>query len=103
MSWLEELKPGDLVAVDAGFGTRLRAWPVDRLTKTQIVIGTWRFRRRDGGAVGGNCRLLELRPELRERIRRDKLIHLILLSQREMNRLPIEVLEDFSAALKVVA
>jgi hypothetical protein len=103
MSWLEELKAGDLVAIDSGFGTRLRAWPVDRLTKTQIIIGTWRFRRRDGAAVGGSWRLLELRPELKERIRRDKLIDHIQGSGFLMNRLPIDVLEDFSAALKRAA
>lgn len=103
-TWLEELEVGSQVIVD--HQGRLRLWKVDRVTKTQIIIGMWRFRRSDGGVVGmsgwSRSQLLEPRPELIGRIRRDQLIASILNSRALMERLPLEMLEAFALQLQSV-
>jgi hypothetical protein len=48
--WLQELKPGDEVAVD--HGRRRIIEEVERVTATQIVVGGTRFNRQTGDAIG---------------------------------------------------
>lgn len=107
MSWLESITEGSQVIVDPGHGLNLRLYKVDRLTKTQIIIGTWRFRRSDGRGVGSDSwhflQLLEPKPPLIERIRRDRLITYITNSKDSLNRLPLEMLDAFALQLKSVA
>jgi hypothetical protein len=109
MSWLEELKVGDAVIIDAGStAVRLAQYTVDRITKTQFIIGTWRFRRADGDRIGPYTltspyvKLLQPTPELYNRIRRDKLIGYITRSKDIMERLPLDMLGTFAAQLQSV-
>jgi hypothetical protein len=51
--WLQQLKPGDRVIVEARWQNAIMT--VDRLTKTQIILkNRLRFRKSDGGLVGGD-------------------------------------------------
>ena len=50
--WLDSLKVGDPVAVCHGYAGDYLA-KVDRLTATQIVVGSYRYRRQSGHALGG--------------------------------------------------
>ncbi len=57
---IADLKPGDRVVMCGRFAYSI--WRVDRVTETQIIIGTARFRRKDGlrvGATGWECQRLE--------------------------------------------
>ena len=51
MSWLDELKPGDKVIQHSQSGGEKWRW-VSRTTKTQIIIGDDRFRRKNGYRIG---------------------------------------------------
>lgn len=79
MSWLEDLKPGDRVFVSSY--PRDRIEEVDRLTKTQIIIGGLRFRKLDGCLVNGDgynrARLEEVTPEREQEVLCIKLIRAI--------------------------
>lgn len=53
MSWLNELKPGDEVIQRSGGWVPCRyIRKVGRVTATQVIIGTQRFRKSDGWEVG---------------------------------------------------
>lgn len=52
MKELKDLQAGDEVIVDSLYDRTIAK--VDRVTKTQIVIGTERFRKQSGWSVGGN-------------------------------------------------
>lgn len=59
MSWLDELKPGDKVSLSGHrwHNTNRYSFPtVDRVTKTQIIIGTKRYRKSNGSLVGDTSR-----------------------------------------------
>lgn len=75
--WLANLKAGDEVAIDSGFNG-YELLKVDRLTSTQILCGTRRFRRDSGRMVGGSGYsvpyLKEVTPSVRERIERNRIL-----------------------------
>lgn len=53
--WLNELKAGDRVVVSTGYGYRREHLSsVTKVTATQIVCGTSRFKRSNGYVVGGD-------------------------------------------------
>ena len=62
MNWLEELKAGSQVIVERYPDDCLTE--IERTTKTQLIIGNMRFRKSDGGLVGGSawCRTRLLEP-----------------------------------------
>lgn len=76
----EHIKAGDVVAYWDAYARRPdRLYTVDRVTATQIIIKTLRFRRKDGRAVGESGRWgrssIELAtPEQIEQIQRADLI-----------------------------
>jgi len=49
---LKDLKAGDEVAVDYGFHNSPRLAVIERVTKTQIIIGSSRYRREGGYLIG---------------------------------------------------
>jgi len=52
-SWsLESVKAGDVLLISSHFKTDDKLATVDRVTKTQVVIGNSRYRISDGRAVG---------------------------------------------------
>lgn len=69
-AWLESLKAGDEVAVRYGpYGCRFAT--VERVTATQILVESDRFRRADGRQIGGSTwqtRRLEMPERAREEI-----------------------------------
>lgn len=52
-AWLQALKAGDSVVLQRGIGNGLNVCVVDKVTRTQVVIGGSRFRRDTGREVGG--------------------------------------------------
>lgn len=76
--WLEGIKANDKVIMSRGHGAGTSSvCKVDRVTKTQIVIGSDRFRRKDGRRVGGDgwfsVRIEECTSEAVEEIKRNAL------------------------------
>lgn len=54
-AWLEKLKVGDTVFLDVKYARgRYTEETVDKVTRTQFVVGHARFRRDNGWQVGGN-------------------------------------------------
>jgi len=52
VSWLEELKPGDLVAIPISYSRgRHMVERVDRVTATQIIVGHRKYRKSDGRPI----------------------------------------------------
>lgn len=54
--WLNNLKVGDPVFIDdsCSMGGKAIIAQVKRLTKTQIVVGATKYRKDDGGQIGGS-------------------------------------------------
>jgi hypothetical protein len=84
MSWIDELKPGDVVAVRIEYGSRHVLHTVARLTTTQVILDNGdRFRRATGGEITSsawNRSILEfptekIRAEVLRRIQLDRLKH----------------------------
>jgi hypothetical protein len=50
--WLKSLKEGDDVLVEGSRMSNPAIRKIDRLTKTQFIIGKSRYRRRDGRRIG---------------------------------------------------
>jgi len=75
--FLNNLKEGDTVVVDHSFG-RVRLATVDRLTKTQFIVGSYRYSRKDGYRIGQHYGrrdfLREPTPTVVEKINRDRAI-----------------------------
>lgn len=87
--WLAAVKPGDEVAINAGY-SGYSMLIVDRVTSTQIICGKARYRRDTGRLVGGSGYrvhyLSEPTPAIRETIERNKLL-------AELHRMKWEELE----------
>ncbi len=101
MSWLEELKPGDSVVVNAPLGSE-SIGKVARVTKTMIVLDSGgRFQRSGfGGRIGRSSgfhrsNLAEATPEARDRIRHANLAN--NLRHVDWKTLSLETLEQVSA------
>ena len=101
--WLEGLTPGDTVVIDNRMNPRVRT--VDRITKTQIIVGNCRFKRSNGFQVGQSrwdmvC-LSEPTPERVSRVRHRELC--AKLSNTRWSELPLETLEAVDALRKEAA
>lgn len=76
--WLELLRPGHTVAVK-GFGSYQKPYlvKIDKVTPTQIVAGSSRYRRKDGNQIGAGTydrkHLLKTTPEMLDEIERNTL------------------------------
>lgn len=78
-TWLESLKAGDVVGRYEGFSGIPRAHKVDRVTATQIIIGTIRFSRKYGYAIGSYSRfvrpsIVQITKDILEKMERRDLI-----------------------------
>lgn len=100
--WLSSLQPGDEVLCSSRIDSIVT---VERVTKTQIVIGNDRFSRKSGALVGyrgGYFRptIQELTREKREEIERQRLIlKLCQLSLRHFENVPTDAIRDFVAVM----
>lgn len=96
--WLAGLKPGDTVIVSGGYDRRDRARKVERMTPTQIVVGTSRYDRATGKLRGDSiyfCRLCQPTPE---RVAQARTVELVeTLRQVDWNVQPLETLEWVAA------
>ena len=71
MNELENLKAGDLVIVNGNIQDIKTLSKIDRVTKTQIVIGYHRYRKSNGCLVGaGDWQYSKIRPATDEDIER---------------------------------
>ena len=81
--WLDSLKAGSMVIIKGRYGESYVK--IDRMTKTQFVIGSTRYARRYGGEITSDrwSRTYMVKPteervnNLRERIRRKRAISVI--------------------------
>lgn len=103
-NWLEQLKTGDSVIVSGSYtGSLPLVKEVDRITNTQIVIGSTKYRRDSGRQIGGSTWhwswLQEATPEAVKKIkdegRRRKLQY--DLRETKWQRLSLEALEEITA------
>jgi hypothetical protein len=80
MIWLDELKPGDKVAVDTTRSRRKQIASVAKVTKTQVVTtDRRRWRKSSGDRVGSGRdysieRIVQLTPEIQTQIDYDRLV-----------------------------
>lgn len=102
--WLSALKPGDEVSISRGYGYRSHEIArVDRMTATQFVVGTERFRRDDGRLVGNGDRYYMVRLEqvtdrIREEIERKELCGLI--ERGALKKLSLDDLRTVAGIIK---
>lgn len=76
--WLADLKVGDPCAIRSGYGyAGYQLAKVEKMTKTQIVVGSSRYRRDNGRKVGHtgweSIYLQPITDTVMERVDRDKL------------------------------
>lgn len=97
MSWLQAVKAGDTVLRSQAFTGEVDV-VVDRVTATQIVIGSVRFRRSDGYAIGARgwdrTRLIEPTPQALEAARRNRMVAALHAMTPRWKTLPTDVLEQ---------
>lgn len=71
-TWLDNLQPGDEVAVIHGGAGMIHIERVDSTTKTQIIVDIRRYKRSTGREIGGSrwfyFMIAEPTPDLRERM-----------------------------------
>lgn len=107
MSWLKQLQAYDEVMIDPAFELPIQLHRVCRTTKTHIIVGMWRFRRKDGLRIGDSARnqarLLEPTDELRARVDRIDASRFIIAQSKLLERVPLEYLAPVVKALKAVA
>lgn len=100
------IKEGDEIIVNPSYGLPIQLHTVCRTTKTQIIVGQWRFRRSNGYRIGDSsfhqAVLLHPTPELRERIARIALIRFILDNPYKLDHVPMESLQNLVGAMKRV-
>lgn len=100
---LEDLQPGDEIVVwPAHASDRLRIQKIDRITKTQIVIGNLKFRRDSGRQVGSHdcwhffsvsVPTAELRDQARVEKKKARVNNILTLLQRRYSKLPEDSLD----------
>jgi hypothetical protein len=99
--WISTLAVGSPVVIERGYGRSfLSVDKVTRVTPTQVVIGSTKFRKSDGKAVGQDdsyftLRLVEPTPERLKTVRRNTLAE--KLARAKWGNLPLEVLEAVEA------
>lgn len=104
--WLDSLTADAVVVRSAGYGMRsLQAKRVTRVTPTQVVVGSEKFRREDGRLIGGTRSMMTVEivqptPEILASIRRTRIIS--ELTNASWSSVPLTDLEKifaiFSAA-----
>lgn len=107
--WLDSLKAGDEVLYSAGWGTVQCIETVERTTATQIILGRAKFRRKDGGRVGGASHrygfIREPTDADREKFERERLQRNIdaqwkAIAHRDtLPHIPIQLLRDLQSTL----
>jgi predicted nucleotidyltransferase len=106
MTDLQNIKPGDDVAyVAGGCGSGVYIRKVERVTKTQIIIGDSRYRREDGFPVGHTiwdaAHICELTPEMEKRVKetadREKKTRLVAEIHKALRGLTLDQLERINA------
>lgn len=68
-TWLENLQPGDEVVCFQSYDRVPQFRKVDRVTKTQVIVGDTRYSKRNGFMVGGDtwCRTFITQPNEQHR------------------------------------
>jgi hypothetical protein len=103
--WLLSLKEGDEVATAVRYThpARYRFARVTKLTPTQIVVGSSRYRKTDGGLVGGdswdNEAIQEPTDTMRERNREHADRHRLNEAKDGFHKLPIETVRALLSVL----
>ncbi len=101
--WLSNLKAGDDVCIDikrrVGGVTSIRK--VDRLTKTQIIVGHTKFRRSDGRqiGVGGWTTTLMAEPTQERRDEVEKAILSRMLKGLTWDEYPLKLLRKVKSVI----
>lgn len=103
LNWRESLAVGSVVVMRSGFGyAKYSLAKVTSITPTQIVIGHSRFRKRDGGLVGGDAwSSLSIEPVTEHRvaqIRADSLAK--QLRAVEWSRVPLDILDRVDSIMR---
>jgi hypothetical protein len=105
MSWLDNLKEGDEVAVRSGYVYASHTIKIiERTTKSQIMVSGMKFWRESGSGVGyqsSPVRIVEPTPEIREEIKRRACVDKIQAFAGWHN-LSTEVLEKVVELIKEV-
>ena len=96
--WLSNLKVGDYVLLDAtrNLGGAISIRKVDRLTKTQIIVGHTKFRRSDGRqiGVGGWTTTLIVEPTQERKLEVENAILVSKLKAIKWADYPVEILRQ---------
>jgi hypothetical protein len=99
--WLESLKVGDEVAVEAWNGWH-SIEKVTKITKTQIVTNLGRYKRGSGLTVGGSIwhssEIVPVTDQIRKRVRKSIIIS--KLRQLDFTRMTLDQLERIQAIIK---
>lgn len=104
--WLNDLKPGDkAIRCSTGIGVLDTVITVERVTPTQIIVGSDKYRKANGRRLGESqwhsCWLRQATPERIEKINYSKR-HLLLsrkLEDVQWRSLPLPVLEVIAAVI----
>jgi len=103
-TWLEQLKSGDLVIVSgSSIGSLPSVEKVDRVTNTEIIIRSTKYRRNNGRQVGGSrwytSWLQEATPEAIKKIKDESRHRKLQYDLRETKWLwlSLEALEEIAA------
>lgn len=109
-NWLLNLKPGDTVIINPGGAfSRQAAKTVDKITATQIVIGTARYRKSDGyrmgegTSYGARAYITPPTVEKLAEIERNDMIQYISMYDKKIGKLPTDLLKQVVEAMKQVA
>lgn len=77
--WRSALSIGDEIALHTYHPKRYDIRKITKITKTQIVVGHWRFRKNTGLAIGqdiySSTEIIPVTQEIRESVRRESLLH----------------------------
>lgn len=100
------IQAGDEVIIDPAYDLPIQLHTEDHTTNTQIIVGQWRFRRKDGLRIGDSklhqAYLMRPTPALLERVQRIDLIRYILSHPHKMDHVPMTTLLFLVSAMKQV-
>lgn len=106
--WLKSLKVGNEVAIDISWRhfrkQKFTILKIERETKTQLISGTWRWRKDDGYVVGGGYdhKLQPVTQHVRDTIvrRRTEVRFLALVDEKTLETYTTEQLQSVIAILE---
>ncbi len=106
--WMKSLKTGDEVAIDVSWRNsrkqKFTILKIERETKTQLISGTWRWRKDDGYVVGGSYdhKLQPVTQQVRDTIarRRVEVRFLGLVEEKNLETYTTEQLQSVIDILK---